>query len=1169
MLVYALTSVAAFAQTFTFSTAKRGPLLGDKHYGIFYEEINHAGDGGLYAELIRNRSFEESGSGPTFWWPIQNATQSISTSTPMNPSQTRYMKLVMTKAGDGTRNEGYWGIGLKAWTTHKVSFWVRTLNKWDGELELSFETSDGTSLGKTTVQIEAAPDTEWKKYTATLVSTDNEEQGWFAIRGSKAGTIYLDMVSVFPPTYKNRENGCRKDLAEMLANIHPRFMRFPGGCFIEGGNRFQWKNSVGPIEQRLGIYNSHWGYPITNGMGFHEFLQLCEDMGTEPLFVVNIGMGHGWYENYLHLGDYIQEALDAVEYANGDVTTRWGRLRAEMGHPEPFNLRMLEIGNENYNNFLDNNNDQSDHYPERYWQFYQAIKAKYPYMTCIGNINWSGDYPTWRCPYPTDLVDEHFYRNPDWFASMYNHYDNYSRTSHGVYVGEYAVTSDFGGGNGDLRSALGEAIFMAGMEVNSDVVKMTSYAPIFSNEGQGATQWVPDMIHYNAAKSFGTPSYWAQQMMASNCGYQNLTWTEQGNDEGNRLYLCASLNEQEDEAIVKIINYGSASHDVTLNFSDATINGNAQTIVMSHTDIHAQNTMAAPTNVVPKKGTAAAVKGSKSMPYTVVPFSLNVLHIPLTQVQPEAKPTATMPTASVTFTFDQDKISDEANTCNGTMYGKSRIMPLDDGNKAFYTGLTDENGYLALDDASAKKLAELAASAYYSVSMNILLQEPGNLASYAWAMALGTGTTHYLAFANTPNNQNWFAETVNEGTAHLESGSGLQIGKWHNITLTQQGETQKMYVDGQLRKELQTSSPITISNTVNKFYLGRSFFSADAYMATAWFDDVQFFSQPITAGEVAAIWNNTQTKCATSQLCKDLYAEYALLTELRTAASKVGLTDAIREARANANAAIRTYNGQHIDNEEVLVALRQAKEQLLEAIANEQQHKMGADLAGERIDITSLLTNPDFASGTTGWQGTTLTAAPGTVAEQYYKVFDNYQTLTNMPAGTYEFSIKGFYRNGGKEAAYLAHTKQTEKLCAEYYLQAADNEACAPFMSLYDESTNYVHYNYPDNVTDAERAFHVSNFFQNDIISLDVPKTSNLTVGLRKRSYVPSDWVCFDDVRLFFIPSKATAISEIEQKMNDSHLPIRWYTPDGRPINHDAQQVPLRISSQGKKVLTK
>lgn len=1344
LLIIGTQFAVALAQTFTFSTAKRGPLLGDKHYGIFYEEINHAGDGGLYAELIRNRSFEESGSGPTYWWPIQNATQSISTSTPMNPSQTRYMKLVMTKAGDGTRNEGFWGIGLKAWTTYKVSFWVRTLNKWDGQLELSLEKADGTSLGKTTVQVEAATDTEWKKYTATIVSNDNEEKGWFAIRGSKAGTIYLDMVSLFPPTYKNRENGCRKDLAEMLANIHPSFMRFPGGCFIEGGNRFQWKNTVGPIEERQGIYNSHWGYPITNGMGFHEFLQLCEDMGTEPLFVVNIGMGHGWYENYQHLGDYIQEALDAVEYANGDVTTRWGRLRAEMGHPEPFNLRMLEIGNENYNNFLNNNNDQSDHYPERYWQFYQAIKAKYPYITCIGNINWSGDYPTWRCPYPVDLVDEHFYRNPDWFAGMYNHYDNYSRTSHGVYVGEYAVTSDFGGGNGDLRSALGEAIFMAGMEVNSDVVKMTSYAPIFSNENPGATQWVPDMIHYNSANSFGTPSYWAQQMMASNCGYQNLTWTEQDNsidtskgmlalstwattakfdnvvitnasgetvyntafdsaddylqnwqanggtwtvadgalvqsdaqmtgqcnvlqiptnnctieldatktsgDEGfliaftyndpanyiwwniggwgntkeaieqsingqkttlassehsietgrtyhikivkqgnnakcyldgalvhevtcknggQQLFLCASINKDENEAIVKIINYNEMPHTITLNFDDAAINGNVKTSVMTSNDVHAQNTMTQPQNVVPKSGTVTTVKGSKSMEYSVPPYSLNVLRIPLADVQPEALPQATIPIPTVNFTFEQNSVIDESGAYLGTMNGKSRILPFDDGNKAFYNGLTDESGYLSLDEASTQKVVEIASTGSFSVSMNIMLQEPGNLSSYSWAFALGSGTTNYLAFVNTPNNQNWFAETVRNGTAHLESGSGLQIGQWHNITLTQQGETQKMYVDGQLRKLLKTSTPITINSAANKCYFGKSFFSADPNLVTAWFDDIKFYSQPITDDEVVAIWNDTKTKCAHSQLCIDLYNEYTELTLLKSSASKVGLTDAIKAAVANANTAIRTYNTEHINNGEVLDVLRQAKEELLQAIANEQQHKAGADEAGQRIDITSLLINPDFADGDKGWLGTTFTAAPGTVAEQYWKVFDNYQILQFMPAGTYELTVNGFYRNGGKEAAYLAHTKQTETLRAEYYLKANEGEVCAPLMSLYDESTNYIHYNYPDNVQDAERAFHVANFFQNNIISLELQETSNLTVGLRKRSYVPSDWACFDDVRLFFTPANASAISDIEQKMYKAGQPVRWYTLDGRPVSTNTQQNTLRISNQGKKVMNK
>lgn len=221
-------------------------------------------------------------------------------------------------------------------------------------------------------------------------------------------------------------------------------------------NRFEWKNTIGPIEERPGHMNQNWGYRVSDGFGFHEMLQLTEDLGAEPLFVVNMGMGHAWVEDYTRIDEYIQEALDAIEYCNGDAkTTKWGALRAKNGHPEPFNLCLLEIGNENYNFSSENNNDQSDHYAERYEQFRKAIKAKYPEVTLIGNVeSWGTDNPSWRNPYPVDAVDEHYYRNPSWFVSQYNKYDTYSRASHKIYVGEYAVTQDYGI-NGHLNAALG------------------------------------------------------------------------------------------------------------------------------------------------------------------------------------------------------------------------------------------------------------------------------------------------------------------------------------------------------------------------------------------------------------------------------------------------------------------------------------------------------------------------------------------------------------------------------------------------------------------------------------------------------------------------------------------------------------------------------------------
>ena len=347
LCLFSAFAVSAQQTTFQFSTAQRGPVIGPLHYGIFYEEINHAGDGGIYAELIRNGSMEENNSNPTYWQTIGNATISISSQNLVNGAQKQAMHLKLTKENDGTRNSGYWGINIMEGQTYKASFWIRTDDDWAGEVTLTLESENGEDLGNTDVSVSNAG--TWKKYTAEITATGSYGQGYFAIRGSKAGSIYLDCVSLFPPTFKGRENGMRIDLAEKLAELHPRFMRFPGGCYIEGGNRYQWRHTLGPVEERLGIYNSQWGYPVTNGMGFHEFLQLAEDLGAEPMFVVNMGMGHGWYQDYQHIQDFVQEALDALEYANGDASTVWGAKRIAAGHPEPFGMRLIEIGNENYN----------------------------------------------------------------------------------------------------------------------------------------------------------------------------------------------------------------------------------------------------------------------------------------------------------------------------------------------------------------------------------------------------------------------------------------------------------------------------------------------------------------------------------------------------------------------------------------------------------------------------------------------------------------------------------------------------------------------------------------------------------------------------------------------------------------------------------------------------
>jgi len=539
-----IAGVAVAQVSFEFSSSQRGPLLGDLHYGIFYEEINHAGDGGLYAELIRNRSFEDNAANYDYWWPLGNVQAQLVSEDLLNSVQGKALKLNVNEADAGIRNEGFWGINVVKGQTYALTFWAKTDGAWSGTLQAELQNEGLVNLGRT--EFLANLTAQWQKFTVEITATGSDTKGWLAIKATEPMVMYLDVVSLMPPTYKDRPNGCRSDLAEMLAALHPKFLRFPGGCYIEGfwrdglSNRFEWKKTIGPIEQRPGHMNVNWGYPVTDGLGFHELLQLSEDLGAEPLFVVNIGLGHGWVEDYNDIDEYIQEALDALEYANGDATTTWGAKRVAAGHPEPFNLRLIEIGNENYNYVWWDNGDQSDHYAERYAAFYEAIKAQHPEVTLIGNVEaWATDNPSWRNGNPVEVVDEHYYRSTTWFAQQYNKYDRYNRNRYKVYAGEYAVTSDFGAW-GNLNAALAEAVYMAGMERNSDVCVMASYAPIFCNEGHPGP-WMPDLIRFNSSNAFGTPSYWVQQMMASNVGHQNITWTERNNTINTRnTYLALS-----------------------------------------------------------------------------------------------------------------------------------------------------------------------------------------------------------------------------------------------------------------------------------------------------------------------------------------------------------------------------------------------------------------------------------------------------------------------------------------------------------------------------------------------------------------------------------------------------------------------------------------------------
>lgn len=479
---------------------KVSPML----YGIFFEEINLAGDGGLYAELIRNRSLEDSAK-PQYWTLVQDGSRkgemTVDSTIPLNPQSPNSLRIRIEESGEGrvgAANAGYWGIPVVEGEVYELSLFARCGNQFQGPITASLESSDGKKVYAKADFAGLGP--EWKPFSASLKSSGTDKDARLVLAASKPGSIYLDVVSLFPKkTWKNRPNGLRPDLAEMLAGLRPAFVRFPGGCWVEGDTMDKaqrWKQTIGPIAERRTQPNL-WGYQVTNGLGYHEYLQLCEDLGAEPLFVINCGMSHREVVPMEKMGEFVQDALDAIEYANGPADSRWGVLRAKAGHPKPFGLKYLEIGNEN----------GGPAYNDRYALFYKAIKQAYPQMNLIANL-WGGRPKE----SPVEILDEHYYSNPEFYMANANRYDKYDRKGPKIYVGEYAVTQDCGAGN--LAGALGEAAFMTGMERNSDVVALASYAPLFTNVKH--KRWNPDLINFDNSRCYGLPSYYVQKMFAEN-----------------------------------------------------------------------------------------------------------------------------------------------------------------------------------------------------------------------------------------------------------------------------------------------------------------------------------------------------------------------------------------------------------------------------------------------------------------------------------------------------------------------------------------------------------------------------------------------------------------------------------------------------------------------------
>ena len=650
-LAFAATmSVSAGTHFMEVKTAKIGAPVQSTMYGIFFEDINYAADGGLYAELVMNRSFEFPNA--FAGWDISGKV-TLKNDGPFerNPHYVRLEPATHRDKHTMIENHGFFGIGVKGNEEYRFSVWARVPDGGSAKLWIDLVDNatmrDDQKLGNASVDIKGK---EWKKYTAILKPSRTFAKAHLRIWADSKTTTDIEHVSLFPvKTWKGRENGMRQDLAQALNDMHPGVFRFPGGCIVEGTDlesRYQWKNSVGPVENRP-LNENRWHYTFTQryfpdyyqsyGLGFFEFFQLCEDFGCEALPVISCGLScqfqnpdptkPGVHVPVDQLDDYIQDALDLVEFANGDITTKWGKVRADMGHPEPFNLKYLGVGNEQWD-YDEQHGGFGPVFTERLKKFSDALRAKYPNLKLIGTTGpnsegWDFDLLQPRMKeLKVDLYDEHYYRDEKWFLSHGLRYDTYDRKGPRVFAGEYACHGKGKKWN-HYETSLYEAAHMTGIERNADLVHMATYAPLFAHvEGW---QWRPDAIWYDNLRSFKSVSYYVQQLFAMNKGTNVLPLTianpqnakkqvpVAGQEGMDGLFASSVFDKTTGEVIIKIVNTSKQTQPVSIQLSGMKGTRTAETITLSHNgSMDDENTLDQPEKIVPKIGNLKLDAGKKA-----------------------------------------------------------------------------------------------------------------------------------------------------------------------------------------------------------------------------------------------------------------------------------------------------------------------------------------------------------------------------------------------------------------------------------------------------------------------------------------------------------------------------------------------------------------------------
>jgi alpha-N-arabinofuranosidase len=629
-------------ETIALDLSRPGAPIPPTLFGVFFEDINFAADGGLYPERVINRSFEFTE--PLAGWrkPLRPGTDGeliVLTEGALNDDNPHYLRLRVYSPGQGfgVVNSGFRGMGVESGAEYVLSAYVRAHPGGPRSLSARLIDEKEQPIAEATLSGFTG---EWKRYETTLRPSAMHLHANLEIAAKETGEVDVDMVSLYPrQTWKDRPNGLRRDLVQLLADMKPGFLRFPGGCIVEGRRlalRYEWKKTVGDISQRRSLVN-RWNDEFSHrptpdyfqsfGLGFFEYFQLAEDIGASPLPIVNCGMAcqfnSGETASLDELQPFVQDALDLIEFANGPVDSPWGKLRAQMGHAAPFNLEMIGVGNEQW----------GPRYVERYERFADALKKAHPDMALVAAAGPSAAGPMFDYLWTemrrlkADFIDEHYYMAPDWFLANAGRYDGYDRNGPKVFAGEYAAQTS-GVAQPDNRNnweaALAEAAFMTGLERNADVVAMASYAPLFAHVD--AWQWTPDLIWFDNLRSYGTPNYYVQKTYATNQGTHILPVTVNGSPKNAQsgLYASASIDRRSSELILKAVNTTPTARAVRVEVTGAgPLRGEGRLIVLGSTDLKAENSLEQPTRLAPVESTARPAGSGFDL--TLAPRSLTVL----------------------------------------------------------------------------------------------------------------------------------------------------------------------------------------------------------------------------------------------------------------------------------------------------------------------------------------------------------------------------------------------------------------------------------------------------------------------------------------------------------------------------------------------------------------